>query len=70
MCVGQVLFCSVYIAKRKVIREIAAALKKNRLVDIFLQERYQDIKVFITFASDYKAVIVSDLIDVNDKLIH
>ncbi|MBS7238559.1 MAG: hypothetical protein KIG40_07935 [Bacteroidaceae bacterium] len=60
VCVGLVLFCSVYIAKRKIIREIAAALKKNRLVDIFLQESYQGIKVFITFANDYKAVIVSD----------
>ena len=51
----QCLYC-----KTKNNQRNSCCSEKNRLVDIFLQESYQGIKVFITFANDYKAVIVSD----------
>ena len=55
-------FCSVGVAKAKFFAEKNVPLKKNRLVDIFLHESYQDIKVFITFANDYEVANVTERI--------
>ena len=56
---GLILQC-LYCKTKNNQRNSRCSEKKNRLVDIFLQESYQDIKVFVTFVNDYKAVIVSD----------
>jgi len=55
-------FCSAGVTKTKFCAEKNVPLKKNRHVDIFLHESYQDIKVFITFANDYKAANVTERI--------
>ena len=55
-------FCGADMTKKKLCTEKNVPLKKKRLVDVFLHESYQEIKVFITFAVDYKAANVNERI--------